>query len=211
MIKIWLNRSLSMSSANVSRSLTSHTISSAVKNDYAHRETQDKLRELAIPGEVKYVVPIDNTAGRRPFVVRHVSLFIRINSWTIILSKVNANLIGRKPKSHVILNEGLVVNDYSFSHTGSSMSLCSLNDSINRSRSFSAGARARSASQSRRSLKTSKSVDFERRGRSKTPQRRSNLRSSSTRLYGDNDYYNKCDGKSSFILIFFFFFYLKTI
>lgn len=47
-----------------------------MKNDYAHRETQEKLRELAVPGEVKYVVPIDKTAGRRPFVVRHVRSFI---------------------------------------------------------------------------------------------------------------------------------------
>ena len=65
-------RSTTTGFGNVSRSLTSHTISSAVKNDYAHRETQEKLRELAVPGEVKYVVPIDKTAGRRPFVVRHV-------------------------------------------------------------------------------------------------------------------------------------------
>lgn len=43
-----------------------------MKNDYAQRDTQEKLRELAIPGEVKYVVPTDNTLGRRPFVVRHV-------------------------------------------------------------------------------------------------------------------------------------------
>jgi hypothetical protein len=77
--KIFLNRSSLNNSANLSRSLTSHTISSAVKNDYAQRDTQEKLRELAIPGEVKYVVPIDKTAGRQPFVVRHVSLLFRMN------------------------------------------------------------------------------------------------------------------------------------
>lgn len=48
-----------------------------MKNDYAHRETQEKLRELAVPGEVKYVVQIDKTAGRRPFVVRHVNISSR--------------------------------------------------------------------------------------------------------------------------------------
>lgn len=77
--QIPLNRSSLTNSGNVSRSLTSHTISSAVKNDYAQRETQEKLRELAIPGEVKYVVPIDKTIGRRPFVVRHVSILIKTN------------------------------------------------------------------------------------------------------------------------------------
>ena len=77
--KSHLSRSSITNFANVSRSLTSHTISSAVKNDYSHRETQEKLRELAVPGEVKHVVPIDKTAGRRPFVVRHVSLVIEIN------------------------------------------------------------------------------------------------------------------------------------
>lgn len=63
-------------SAVLSTSVTSHTISSAVKNDYSQPETQAKLRELGIPGEVKYVVEIDKTGGRKPFVVRHVSLFI---------------------------------------------------------------------------------------------------------------------------------------
>jgi len=77
------NRSSLMNSSHVSRSLTSHTISSAVKNDYAQRNTQDKLRELAVPGEVKYVVQIDKTLGRRPFVVRHVCISSFLNNKTV--------------------------------------------------------------------------------------------------------------------------------
>ena len=84
--KSHLFRSSLTNSANVSRSLTSHTISSAVKNDYAHRETQEKLRELAIPGEVKYVVQIDKTGGRRPFVVRHVCPLMSINLKALVIS-----------------------------------------------------------------------------------------------------------------------------
>ena len=56
-------------------STAAHTISSAVKHDYGKCKTREKLRELAVPGEVKYVVPIDKTGGRGPFVVRHVNLF----------------------------------------------------------------------------------------------------------------------------------------
>jgi hypothetical protein len=59
-------------SANLSRSITSHTISSAVKNDYGQRETQEKLRELAVDRDINYITPIDKTKGRPPFVVRHV-------------------------------------------------------------------------------------------------------------------------------------------
>ncbi len=81
-----MNRSSLNTSGGVSRSLTSHTIATAVRNDYSQRETQEKLRELAVPGEVKYVVPIDKTLGRQPFVVRHVSLFIKINSIITIIS-----------------------------------------------------------------------------------------------------------------------------
>jgi hypothetical protein len=111
------------------------------------------------------------------------------------------------------------------SHADSSMSWNSLNGGPDRSRSVSpynngnyrsTGVRTRSSSPSRRSIKTSQSVDLERRGRSQTPQRRSNLRSSTTRLYDNNDnYHNKDDGKSLFIyfsiFISFFFFYLQTI
>lgn len=56
----------------MSRSVTSHTISSAVKNDYGQRDTQEKLRELAVDRDINYVRPIDRTRGRPPFVVRHV-------------------------------------------------------------------------------------------------------------------------------------------
>ena len=101
------------------------------------------------------------------------------------------------------------------------MSLYSLNGGGNRSRSVSPGynrnygspgRRTRSPSPSRRSIKTSQSVDFERRGRSQTPQRRSNLRSSTTRLYDNNDYHTNEHGKASlFSLIFFIFFYLQII
>ncbi|CAF4686308.1 unnamed protein product, partial [Rotaria magnacalcarata] len=61
------------------------------------------------------------TVGRKPFVVRHV----------------NNDLIGRKPLSHSVFNDGLVVNDYSLSRGNSSMSLHSLNDGDYRSRSVS--------------------------------------------------------------------------
>jgi hypothetical protein len=67
-----MNRLSRMIPVNVSHSLTSHTISSAIKNDYAKRDTREKLRELAIEGEIKYIIPIDKTAGRKPFVVKHV-------------------------------------------------------------------------------------------------------------------------------------------
>lgn len=89
------------------------------------------------------------------------------------------------------------------------MSLYSLNGGGNRSRSVSpgynrnygsTGRRTRSPSPSRRSIKTSQSVDFERRGRSRTPQRRSNLRSSTTRLYDNNDYHTHEHGKAPIFL-----------
>ncbi|UJR28900.1 hypothetical protein I4U23_010118 [Adineta vaga] len=171
------NRSSLNHSPNVSRSLTSHTISSAVKNDYSHRETQEKLRELAVPGEVRYVVPLDKTIGRKPFVVRHV----------------DNNLIGRTPNSHVVLNEGLIVNDYSLSRAESLASLNSLDDGANRSRSISpvhnrsirsTGARTRSPSPSRRSVRSEHSIDFE---RQRPPERRSHSRSSTRRLYNNSD------------------------
>lgn len=96
------------------------------------------------------------------------------------------------------------------------MSLYSLNGGTNRSRSVppynnrnygSIGVRARSPSPYRRPLKTSHSVDFEHQGRSQTPQQRSNLRSTTTRLYNDNDYHNTDDGKSSF----YFYFYILLL
>ncbi|CAF3135132.1 unnamed protein product [Rotaria sp. Silwood2] len=174
------NRSSLNDSANVSSSVTSHTISSAVKGDYSQPQTKAKLQELAIPGEVKPVVLLDKTLGREPFVVRHV----------------NEDLIGRKPLSHIVFDDGLVVNDYSFSRDNSYMSLYSLNDGYNYSRSVSPanrrrsgsrGARVRSTSPSRRSARTSQSVDFERQGRSRTPERRSRLRPTTTYSYNDYD------------------------
>jgi hypothetical protein len=70
-----LNRSRLSNSANVSRSITSQTISSAVKSDYGHRDTKEKLRELAVDRDINYVTPVDKTKGRPPFVVRHVKEF----------------------------------------------------------------------------------------------------------------------------------------
>jgi hypothetical protein len=89
------------------------------------------------------------------------------------------------------------------------MSLYSLNGGVNRSRSVSQNnnrnysstrARTRSSSPYRRPIKTSQSADFEHRGRSQSPQRRSNLRSSTTRLY-NNDYHHRDNGKSSFVFL----------
>ena len=95
------------------------------------------------------------------------------------------------------------------------MSLHSLNgcggDGANRSRSISGNnrnagsgrARTRSPSASRRSHRTSQSVDFERRGRSPSTPQRSNLRSSATRLYDHSDYHHsrQDNGKQSLLLL----------
>ncbi len=70
-----MNRSRYDNPANLSRSITSHTISSAVKNDYGQRETQEKISELAVDRDINYVTPLDKTKGRPPFVVRHVRKF----------------------------------------------------------------------------------------------------------------------------------------
>jgi hypothetical protein len=91
------------------------------------------------------------------------------------------------------------------------MSWHSLYGGTNRSRSVSPynnrnyrsnGPRTRSQTPSRRPLRISRSVDFEHRGRSQTPQRRSNLRSSTTRLCDCDNYYDKDDGKLSFFFLF---------
>jgi len=68
---------------SVSRSITSHTISSAVKNDYANRETQEKLRELAVERDINFVTPLDKTKGRPPFVVRHVNRIEKLRFFAI--------------------------------------------------------------------------------------------------------------------------------
>ena len=199
MFSIPLHRSLT----SVSRSLTSHTISSAVKHDYAQRQTQEKLRELAIQGEVRHVVPIDKTGGRQPFVVRHVSDWSVFQCWSFLF-KADARLMDRQPASHVVLNEGLIVNDYSLSRPGSSTSIYSPNNGGNRSRSVSpaqyrrhgsAGRRSRSISPSRRAVKTSPSVNVEHRQRSQSPGDRFNLRST-RRLYNEHDYHNVDDGNA---------------
>jgi len=131
------------SPTRVSRSVTSHTIASAVKSNYDQPETREKLRELAIEGQVKFIVPIDKTLGRDPFVVRHV----------------DESLIGRQPQSHDVFNDGLIVNDYSLSRSAS------FDSPRSRSRSPSPSRRrARS-----RSPSPSRSVDFERRFRSPSP------------------------------------------
>ncbi|CAF0971233.1 unnamed protein product [Adineta ricciae] len=167
------NRSSLNHSPNVSRSVASHTISSAVKNDYSRHDIQEKLSELAVPGEVRYVGPLNKTLGREPFVVRHV----------------DNSLIGRTPKSHLVMDDGLIVNDYSLSRAGSSASLYSQDDVANRSRSTSpmynrgyrsTGARTRSPSPIRRSVRSSRSFDFD---QERPPERRSH-----TRLY--NKYSN---------------------
>lgn len=62
-------------SFNQSRTITSHTVSSAVKSDHGQRETKEKLHELAVDRDINYVVPLDKTKGRPPFVVRHVNSF----------------------------------------------------------------------------------------------------------------------------------------
>jgi hypothetical protein len=88
------------------------------------------------------------------------------------------------------------------------MSLYSSNGGANRSRSVSPNyyrsygpirARTRSPSPSYRSYGTSRSVDFERQGRSRTPPRRSNLRATTglSTTYDDH-HYN--DGKSFYLL-----------
>ncbi|CAF0895959.1 unnamed protein product [Rotaria sp. Silwood1] len=178
-------------SAYVSSSVTSQTISSAVKGDYSQPQTKEKLQELAVPGRVRPVVPLDKTLGREPFVIRHV----------------NEDLVGRKPLSHIVLDDGLVVNDYSFSRDNSFMSLYSLNDGCNCSRSVSPAnrrrrgsrrARARSTSPSRCSRRISQSVDFERRGRSRTPDQRSRLHPRTTSCCNDCDSPYTDGGKSSF-------------
>ncbi|CAF0793374.1 unnamed protein product [Adineta ricciae] len=136
--------SFSNHSANMSRSITSHTISSAVKNDYGLPETKEKLRELAVHREINPIVPQDKTKGRPPFVVRHVK----------------NDLIGRKPDSHTVLTDSLVINDYTAARPDTSMSLSLYESGLNRSQSLSPvlgrsitsmRGRSRSPSPSRRS------------------------------------------------------------
>ena len=57
---------------NLSSSIASHTISSAIKNNHGNYETKEKLRELTVDPDVISVSPVDKTNGRPPFVVRHV-------------------------------------------------------------------------------------------------------------------------------------------
>lgn len=92
-----------------------------MKNDYGQRETKEKLRELAVERDINFVVPVDKTRGRPPFVVRHA----------------DPNLIDRQPKSHQVLNDGLVINDFTLSRPDLSSSLNSLENDLQRSRSIS--------------------------------------------------------------------------
>ncbi|CAF0802820.1 unnamed protein product [Didymodactylos carnosus] len=188
------SRPLSTSKRFMNSSVTDPTISSAVKNDYGNREIQEKLNELAIQGEVKHIVPLDKTNGRPPFVVRHVE----------------NRLIGRQPKSHIVLNDGLVVNDFTYaqSRPESALSYSYNENNERRSRSVSPvtgrhvsfsrhtsfPVRSRSSSYSR--PKTSQSLDFDdrrlshsRTRHSRQQQKRSRSRSSSPikQHYNDND------------------------
>ena len=122
----------------------------------------------------------------------------------VLFLKVDDSLIGRKPDSHIVLNDGLIVNDYSLSRPGSSTSMYSSNHGADRSRSVSpaqhrrlgsAGGRSRSTSPSRRAVKTSQSMDFEHRDRAQSPGDHFNLRST-RRLYDQHDYHNAADGNS---------------
>jgi len=54
-----------------------------VKNDYANRETQEKLRELAVERDINFVTPLDKTKGRPPFVVRHVNRIEKLRFFAI--------------------------------------------------------------------------------------------------------------------------------
>lgn len=159
---------------NFSRSITSHTISSAVKNDHGQRDTQEKLRELAVDRDINYVTPVDRTRGRPPFVVRHVNpMFFLFSSMTFFRFQVNNNLTGRQPQSHDVLQDGLLINDYTLSRPESVASLYVNDTDLNRSRSISpvVGRSIALTSGRARSPKLSQSADFERHSRSQTPER----------------------------------------
>ncbi|UJR20723.1 hypothetical protein I4U23_023845 [Adineta vaga] len=158
-------------SANMSRSITSHTISSAIKNDYGLPETKEKLRELAVHRDINHVMPQDKTKGRPPFVVRHVK----------------NDLIGRKPDSHTVLTDSLVINDYTVARPDTSMSLQLYDSGLNRSQSLSPVLGRSMATIERQSRSPSPSPTR----RSPSPSRRSpspSRRSPSPRRYQPIDY-----------------------
>ena len=160
---------------NFSRSITSHTISSAVKNDHGQRDTQEKLRELAVDRDINYVTPVDKTKGRPPFVVRHVNSNLRslVVIFLHIFLQVDETLTRRQPQSHAVLNDGLMINDYTLSRPESVASLYVNDTDLNRSRSISpvVGRSIALTSGRVRSPKLSRSADFERHSRSQTPER----------------------------------------
>ncbi|CAF1211647.1 unnamed protein product [Adineta steineri] len=163
------NRSGFNNSGNLSSSITSHTISSAVKNNYGQRETQEKLRELAVDTSINPILALDKTKGRPPFVVRHVT----------------NDLIGRKPKSHAVLKDSLVVNDYTLSRPDTSTSLQVYDPSLSRTQSLSPVLGRSMATVARRSRSPSPSR------RSPSPARRSaspSRRSPSPRRHSLTDY-----------------------
>jgi hypothetical protein len=86
---------------------------------------------------------------------------------------VNNDITGRTPSSHAVLNDGLVINDYTLSRPEITTLLNSYDNDLNHSRSISP-VLGRSISSIRgrtRSPKLSQSMDFERRERSQSPQR----------------------------------------
>ena len=98
-----------------------------------------------------------------------------------MLFQVKPELIGRKPKSHRVMSDGLVLNDYTLARDETSNSL---DGALDRSRSISpvigrsidlTRSRTRSPSPARRSPPLSQSADFERAG------------SPSRYLYNDSD------------------------
>ena len=87
--------------------------------------------------------------------------------------QVNNDFLARRPKSHVVLNDGLVVNDFTLSRPDSSLSLHSNDGDLNRSRSISPViGRSIALTEGRaHSPKLSQSMDFERQARSQSPPR----------------------------------------
>jgi hypothetical protein len=117
--------------------------------------------------------------------------------------QVNEMLIGRRPESHVVLDDGLIVNDYSLSRPESSTSVHSSTKSNRRSRSVSparnkhvgfADVRQRSPSPARRALSTSQSFDVERRSRTPSPYQTSNSLSTK-QADGHSDDFSHDNGK----------------
>ena len=101
--------------------------------------------------------------------------------------QVDSNLIGRQPQSHDVLDDGLIVNDYSFMHSRSFndgiADRCRSLSPIKNRRYNSARVRTRSASPCRCSRRTCCCLQK----RSPTPGRYLNLHSASKRFCHDYD------------------------